>query len=356
MSIKKKSLRIFHGPGTIGGISYHLANWQKSKGIESQCIVYSDYGNRQLFDENLNIYKFPRIKRLKIQIKFLIKILKTYDLIHFCSDTTFLPYNIDLPILKIFRKKMVMTFCGSDIRLKEIHSKRNKYTNIYPYSKYHSDFKIILKLKFFNLFIDRFFAVREVYAYAKHCIPCSKITNKPWINNIGFDISKAKYNQPTNLKKEIISIVHAPSNLKVKGTKYVRKAISEVKKLGYKINYRELVGIPNQKVQEIISSSDIVIDQMLLGEAGTLCFEGMGLGKPVISYYPDELKSELYPDFPIFNANIDNLKDKIIELTNNEKLRFELGKKGRKFVLENLNYNKVQEEVLDEYRKIGFNI
>ena len=288
-NIKNKK-NIFHGPGTVCGIPYHLSRWQRTKGYKSKCIVFHDASNRQLHDLSLRTNEYNPFKRYFIRIRTLIEVLGNYDLIHFCSTDTFLPLNIDLPILKIFKKKLIMTFCGTDIRIKSIHAKRTQYVHHYHYSKFHTDYFIKLRMYWLNLFINRFFAIRELYSYAECCIPKSKIARTPWINNIGFDISTAKYNKPKENQPNIIKIVHAPSNPKVKGTFFIRKEISKIRKMGFKIEYIELIGVPNKKVQEIISEADIIIDQILLGETGTLCFEGMGLGKPVISYLPDNIK------------------------------------------------------------------
>ena len=246
-----------------------------------------------------------------------------------------------------------MTFCGTDIRIKSIHSKRTRYSHYCNYSKFHSDNLIKFRMYWLNLFINRFFAVRELYSYAISCIPKSKIAKTPWLNNLGFNISTAIYKKPKKIQPEVIKIVHAPSNPKVKGTFFIRKSIKKLKKMGFKIEYIELIGVPNDKVQKVISNADIVIDQILIGEISTLCFEGMGFGKPVISYLPDNIKKDHFPDCPIFNANIDNLIEKIIALINDPCLRYELGLEGEN-LLKIIWTMIIQKQVIEEYKKIGF--
>lgn len=356
MKIKRKKFlkRIFHGPGTIGAMGYHLSKWQRSNGYLSDCVVYSDDGNRQLYDINLNINNLNKLNKLKEKIKLLYKVIKTYDLIHFCSVNTFLPFNLDLPVLRLFRKKLIMTFCGTDIRLKSIHSKRNKYTHLYPYSKFHSDLIIQIRMIWCNFFINKFFAVRDLYPYANKCIPKSKIATKPWLNNIGFSTNSTIYKTPIENQPNFFKIVHAPSNPLVKGTKYIRNEINKLKHLGFEIEYIELIGVPNKKVQEIISDCDIVVDQILLGEIGTLSFEGMGLGKPVVAYLPERIKKEFLPKCPVVNATIENLAERLIDLMNDSSKRYKLSIKGREYVEENLNFEKLQLQIIKEYKKIGF--
>jgi Glycosyltransferase len=96
-----------------------------------------------------------------------------------------------------------------------------------------------------------------------------------------------------------------------------------------------------------------VVDQFLLAGIGTLAFEGMGLGKPVVSYLPDEIVQRYMPDCPVYNATIDNLADRLEELLNDPELRLELGRKGIAFVKKNLNYDKIQYGVLDIYRGLS---
>ncbi len=348
--IKKK--RIFHGPATIGGIAWYLAHWQRKKGILSDCIVYGDYGFRQLHHIKLNIRDHGFLRRQLVRIFLCFFCIVHYDIFHFYFAETLLPFNLDLPLLKLFRKKIVMTYCGSEIRLIKVEEKRNRYAHLLRISRDHPRFdqRKIFKMRWHNLWVDRFIAVRNLYAFAQTVIPKEKIKSRPWLN-LGVDLAKIPLEEDvtTNVIPEII---HAPSEKGIKGTVYVTKAIEELKKRDLKFKYRTLHGVPNNQVQEIIQNADIVVDQFLLGGIGTLAFEGMGMGKPVVGYVLESVIEEHMPDCPMFNANIDNLADRLETLIRDPELRLELGRKGIRFCAKNLDYETVQKEMLTIYEEL----
>jgi hypothetical protein len=122
-----KKLRIYHGPVNIGGIGRYLADWQRKKGVISDFIVWSDYTHRQNNHYNLHLDKAGRIRRIIRKLSFFLFCLFNYDLFDFYYARSFLPLNLDMPVLKMFGKKIVMTYCGMDVRLIEIERKRNPY-------------------------------------------------------------------------------------------------------------------------------------------------------------------------------------------------------------------------------------
>ena len=346
-NIKK---RIFHGPATVGGIGWHLAKWQREQGNVSDCIVYDDNGFRQLFDLNLKASGYQRIRRFFLRVSFFVFCLFRFDIFHFYSAVTFLPFNLDLPILKILGKRIVMTYCGSDIRLIYVVKKRNAYPDLFEIGKNNLkyDTRKKLMMRWHNLWIDRFTAIRELEDYALQIIPHKKLANEYWINNIGFD-SRGITNQINLVCNDIPIIVHAPSKKDIKGTEYVRKAIKSLRLRGVRFDYQELHGVSNSRVQEIIRDCDIVVDQFILGEIGTFAFEGMGFGKPVVAYLPKEIVDRCIPGCPVFNATIEDLADRLEKLINNPDLRLELGQKGMDFVEKHLDYEQIQRGVLEIY-------
>jgi len=124
----QKKMRVFHGPVNIAGIGRILADWQREKGAISDFITY--YSDSPITDSShfsLHLNRHGLFAAQIIAIFFFLRCLFKYDLFNFYSGKSFLPFNLDFPILRLFRKKIVMTYCGSDIRLLEIEKKRNPY-------------------------------------------------------------------------------------------------------------------------------------------------------------------------------------------------------------------------------------
>lgn len=343
-------MRIFHGPVNICNIGRHLADWQRKKGAISDFVTYQDYIITQESHLDLHLEEYSKLKRIVIKISFFITCLIKYDFFHFYYGGSFLPFNIDMPILRLFKKKIIMTYCGSEVRLIEVEKKRNPYSHLLKISrddpKYDRKKKFIMRWQ--RLWVNRFFAIRNIYASAIHVIPKHKVEKDIWVNNT-MDLDA--YRPHTYKTKEIPVLIHAPSEVGIKGTEYIEKAIEELKLKGYKFEYRRLQNVLNAEAQRIYKEeADIIIDQFILGGFGNLAVEAMYYGKPVLCYIIDEVKEKHYPDCPIVNANIDNLKEKIIWLIENPGERIRLGKEGRAFVEQHFDRKKINQKLWDMYQ------
>ena len=345
-------MKIYHGPTNIGGIGRYLADQERKAGYVSDFIIYQDFTTRQNSHVNLNIEKYSYINRKIILVIFFVFCLLKYDVFHFYFGATLLPLNFDLPLLKLFRKKVIMTYCGSDIRLIEVEINRNPYSHLLRFGLDDPKYDSIKKRKMHwqNLWVDKFFAVRDNFEHAKVVIPEHKIVKNIFIHNT---MDLGQYCPKRYETKAIPKLVHAPSEKGIKGTKYVENAINELKKEGYQFEYLELHKVANDEAQRIYrEEADVIIDQFILGSYGNLAIEAMYYGKPVMCYLCDDLIQKEFPDCPIVNANIDNLKEKISWLINNPEERIKIGKAGRLYVEKHCDRKKISHQLLEVYQSL----
>jgi glycosyltransferase involved in cell wall biosynthesis len=343
--------KIYHGPLNIGGIGGYISKYLRSKGYSSEFIVWYDFTMRYNHDHNLHIDSNNIVlKILKIFTNFL-KVSAKYDIFHFYGGKTLLPYGLDLPILKMIGKKTIMTYCGTESRLiSYVESKRNPYFYLLKIGHNHEkyDDRKVRMIKWHGFWCDKIIAIRDSYKNAIFVVNKNKVLDQPWIHNLGFNTDNLTKNIKTN---KIPIIIHSPSNPEIKGTKYIEKAINNMREKGLKFEYKRLEKIPNDIAQNIYKKSDIIIDQLLIGSFGTLAIEGMGYGKPVVCYIMDDIKDNYCPDCPIFNANINNIEERLTTLVKDSNLRIELGKKGVEFVkkyLDNATILKAMEKIYEE--------
>lgn len=90
-----------------------------------------------------------------------------------------------------------------------------------------------------------------------------------------------------------ITIAHAPSSLKIKGTQFVREAIASLQRKGFDIEYLELTGVSNRKVVELISRSHILVNELFGWSPGVLAVEGLQAGCLVVTRANDRLEPHL---------------------------------------------------------------
>ena len=222
-----------------------------------------------------------------------------------------LPYSIDLPILKLFRKKIIMSYYGSEVRLIKLQKEVNPYYSLLKIDDDHPKFdgRKIIMMKWHSCWVDKFIAARNLISSLKVCIPYRKIVEL-WAGNI-FAETQPQIRLSALKTNKIPIIVHAPSEINIKGTKYVRKSIRDLKKKGIKFIYKEITKVSHDEAFEVYKEADIIVDQLLLGSIGTLGLEVMHIGKPLVSFViQDDWEGDL-PELPICNANIDNLTQKL---------------------------------------------
>ncbi len=346
----QRQICILHGMSNIAGIGRYLAEWQRSHGAIADLLVYEDNNFFMNSHFSLHINSYPRIKRIFIKLFVLLLALAKYNIFHFYFGNTILPYNIDLPILKLFGKKIIMTYCGSDIRLIEVEKQRNPYCHFmsFPKNSFKLDKKKKRMMRWQNYWVDIFIAPRLLYKNAIQIIPPEKVIKDLWIHNL-MDIGLY---HPTFSTHEVPLIVHAPSNPEIKGSVYVKRAIEELQMQGYQFKYLHLENKPHSEVINIIrDKADIIIDQLLLGGFGTLAIEGMYYGKPVCGYILDSLLQEI-PDLPIVNCTIENLAEKLAWLIEHPEERIRIGKAGRAFVEQHFDINNINSKLWQIYLKL----
>ncbi|RAP27588.1 hypothetical protein DID74_00360 [Candidatus Marinamargulisbacteria bacterium SCGC AG-333-B06] len=224
---------------------------------------------------------FKIYKRIYILIKkaLFFKHLFQYDYIIYIWNTTLLPFKLDLFLLKIFRKKFLVMFCGDDIRYRPIHINiQEKEYNLFLY-------KGINKNKFINHYGIHVKFFKSLY----HSLWTTYLTNKiistpdqstflknpyyqfysPHVNN------KIKsLNSPKHKDNKKIYIVHAPSDRIVKSSSYIIDTVNSIINTNSNVEFILLENLTNNKVLEILNKSHILIDQVGVW-AARLALEGL---------------------------------------------------------------------------------
>jgi len=380
----KSQLRIFHGPYNVAGIGGHLAEAERERGYASKFIVYKANKLIHNHDDNIDFTNNHLFKRfIHVPFYFFWKCVFNFDLFHFYFGKSLLMFNLDLPILRLFGKKIIMTYCGSEVRLVgKVESKRNPYVKHIQFSTssttkkiWASNFFLIQWIKWIflfqydipkydtrkqmmmwwqNLFIHKFFAYRDLYASVLTVIPKEKVIKDVFINNIGIASSeKLKFEEPKQNEKVVI--VHAPTNKLGKGTAFIEKSLEELKKRGVEFEYLEIYRMSHPEVLGLLKDkADIVIDQVLVGSFASLAIEAMYFGKPVVCYILKDIENEFHGDLPIYNSNLDNLTDNLQELVVNRDLRISIGKKGIKYLNKYYNKGKIIDETINIYKSLYY--
>lgn len=344
--MQSKELKIFIGPTEIGKIGGTLASAFRDKGVK--VTVVRDNANPfqagMMYDQTIRSGGLNKLQKGLMRLSLFIKTFFQYNAFIFLFGQTLLPFNLDLPFLKLFRKKTIMWFLGSDIISYEAVERTIKKTGIkycQSESRKESSERIRRKIRM----------IRKIEKYVDHIIADPTIAHLLKRDYIGkdaesgihmpMDIINIRYNDVPNPKPIII---HAPSNEGKKGTTYILDAIQRLEKDGYSFDFRLCKDMPNTQVREMLSEGDIAVDQLFSVAAGLFAVEAMAAGCAVLGGNIPELSG--ISNLPIIHTDTTNIYDNLKLLIENPDLRQELGRKGRRYAERYHDHTKIADDIL----------
>lgn len=366
--VKRKKLRILHLPIAILYQPYLLTRGLRKRGHKADYMAYnlsqdalwlmqglSDF-NFKIFPSEKNFFN-KILNFLKI-ISFFVWSIFNYDIYHFHSGYTFSCCRrgglnfLDIKILRLFRKKIVFQWWGCDIRIRELDEK-------YKYNcceacvqeirqKCDSELKYKL-IAFTKKYGDLNLTTADLLVMFPHMKPLNAAIDANLWKPLPIDEVPKKFLLP---KTDNLQIYHSFGNSErrgdVKGSSFIEKAVEELKKEGYKVEFLFFDKVPNLDLRYYQAYADICVEALRQGCYGLTAIECMAMGKPVIGYIRENVLKISSPNLPIVNANPDNIKEVLRRLIENRELREEIGQQSREFVLREHDL-KVVAKKLEEY-------
>lgn len=118
---------------------------------------------------------------------------------------------------------------------------------------------------------------------------------------------------PTFSLQRPMRVVHAPSDRKTKGTRYVTDAIEALQRDGLPIELQLIEGMSHEQALAAYRGADILLDQLLTGWYGGLAVECMAMGVPALAYVDqrdlDRVPADMAEAMPVMDIRVDNTAD-----------------------------------------------
>ncbi len=361
--------RVFIGVCEIAGYYGQLTRGLREKGYNVTFVGgnWHPFGYKQSKEKQnwlVAFYEKIRIQRARTSRKKIIKklfyigcseVAKTlmfvwaimkHDTFIFGFGTSFFPRNLDLPVLKLLRKRVICNIGhGSDARPPYIDGAY--LSNNGEHLGFDSLYRQTKRISSRCLFIGKY---ADVVVGAPLT---SQFLNVKYVNHfqIGLPFKKEDSQNESSLKSGAVRILHSPSHPQGKGTPKIRDTINSLKKKGYDIKWVEVIGQPNSVVLEELSLCDFVVDQLYSDTpmAG-FATEAAWFGKPaVVGGYGWELLKKVIPPgmFPPSQiCHPDHLEEAIEQLIADEKYRTDLGNEAYRFVREKWSVQQIAERYI----------
>lgn len=359
----KQHPRIFIGLRELSGYYHHLKKGMDALGVDSVFVNLNgnpfQYGEDKnpafintlnRFSQKIGMLFFGNWALRVIWVAFLQNIISLFllpwvifrfDVFIFASNSTFF-FFLDLPLLKLFRKKIIYVFHGSEARPAYLNGyviKDDRLRSVLTCIVVARIQKIMISI------IDRF---------ADHVInipPQAYFHSRPfiswWMIGVPHDVKNMLTSPPSRRESpRAVRILHAPSKPEPKGTAVIRQAVESLRRKGYAIDYVEITGRPNAEVLQELSLCDFIVDEIYSDTPmAVFATEAAFAGKPAVvgSYYVDRIKDDLPFDKmpPSMFCHPDHLEASMEKLTADQAFREALGNKARDFVMTNWTAVKV---------------
>jgi glycosyltransferase involved in cell wall biosynthesis len=234
----------------------------------------------------------------------------------------------ELWLLKRLGKKVVIVVNGDDLRSRGLFIEQMKAAGLLQHAKYAA-----MDL---DLYREREEAKRRkasiIERYADHIFArpnaAQFLTKDYHLFWVPLDLRTVEFSIRND---DPPLVIHAPSDNKIKGTKYVLEAVEKLRSEGYRFRFELCQNIRNIDVRKSLTSSQIAIDQIILPGYGLFAIEAMASGNAVIgSAVPGY--NGFADDMPVLTTTPDTIYENLKTLLENPHFRTDLAVRGRRWV------------------------
>ena len=285
--------RIFIGPSEIAGQYRNLALAMLEQDVD--CNYYTFYqhefnygaeiGSSRIPEWMRKIHKFGKkgtvVRRILslglfefLRVIFFASHFHKYDVFYFGFGVSLLRWNIDLPILRMFNKKIIANLShGSDMTPKYLDGALMDADMTMPSTR-----KLVKSTFAMRKCIRRFERNADVIIGSP--LSSSFLSHKPYIDIIRLGRTCQAQNQPsvdnlgiteiqpefgvikTKDTSEPLHFMHIPSHSPGKGTSVIREVMDKIVVEYPFVKYTELSGLSNKEVLSNLADADLLVDQV----------------------------------------------------------------------------------------------
>jgi glycosyltransferase involved in cell wall biosynthesis len=333
-------MRVLHAPIEISGQASLSVRGLRACGVEADLFAAPhSFG-----------YEPPDIVRPTSRPAYLraaLGALRSYDVYHFGFGSSFSPRSlrlVDARALRWAKRRVVVEFHGSDVRMPSLEAHRNPYyvrhegeedlgaeTTMRRWSAVTGGHAITCD-HHLDLFVGRHF---EHIHHVAHRVDTHRLTPHPPRAQVGVPV-----------------VAHAPSHLAVKGTAHLRRALEELHAQGAAFEYVELRGKSHAEMLREMERADLVVDQLCAGAHGAISVEAMSLAKPVICYMLPEYAAGMPADCPIIDADPVTIRAVLARWLADGAMRRDRGLASRAYAERHHDIRVVARRLIDVYESL----
>lgn len=329
---------------------FMLSRKMRERGIKSEYMAVSaesgwlKLGERG-YDYNVKVGPLYAIYGPFLIMRYLWKILREYDVIHYHFGSVLTREGRELPFLKEMGKLIVFHYRGCDLRQKSVNMRLNPDLNCckecdYPDGACENEIqrkRLDLARKYGDLFFVTTPDLLDFMPEAEHI---------PFIAPVGVDMDAIT---PVERDRSLFRVVTSSNHDGVDGTAHVRDAVERLKAEGHRIELVEVRKAPYEKALAVYKSADVYAGKLLMGCYNNANIECMMMGVPCMSYVRREYMEGLFAGAPIIVSRPDNIYDRLREYIGKRGELAAIGARGKEYVKRMHNPDKIVDMIIARY-------
>ena len=218
------------------------------------------------------------------------------DLFVFTGHDSLLWRNLDLPLLRLLRKRVVWVFLGSDHRPPYLNGKRVRESLAAGESGY---LQMAERTRAFATIVRRIERRADVVVAMS---ASAQLHTRSFVHLLAIGIPHAgerEQPEPPATSRRVpgapVRVLHSPSD-PAKGSEAIQRCVAGLAADGLPLEYREITGRPHAEVLDAIVDSDLVVDQLYSDSPlAVFATEAGYRGRAAIvgGYYADEIADDV---------------------------------------------------------------
>lgn len=270
-----------------------------------------------------------------------------FDVVHFHFARTLvgtaggLPWFWDLPVWAALGARIVLTFHGSDIRLRSHHLATDEWS-FYRYADIPCDEDLVAaRLEVLLAYADAT-TVGSVLdlPYVPGAVVVPKVVDLAGLPDAPL-AGTAAGRPPV--------VAHAPSLRATKGTDMILAGLDRLRARGVEFELDLVEGVTHGEALARMARADVVVEKLLGGDAGMTSLEAMAMGKVAVARIRPEVRAHA-PDVPVVDADPTTFVDVMADLLAAPERLASLGTRGREHVTRHHAPAVVAERLVGLYR------
>jgi glycosyltransferase involved in cell wall biosynthesis len=301
-------------------------------------IVLSEIKGKNVFTKGI-LGKIWRSLHARVSCTLIFfRALLTCQVFYYNTGGNILPFRLDYILIRLFKKKLVIVFLGSEIRHWYLYKKEIEKMGFGE--MFATCIEAYKNQKFSNYF-DKLERVKAAETYANLILSqpgYGQLQTKPYMR-VTVGLYLPDYNFVISSRRRPL-IVHAPTARGIKGTEYIIDAVNRLNLEGYEFDFKLIENMANHDLIKLLENSDIVIDELNSDTIGVLSTEAMATGNAVLTGYLSDFVKVPIP-CPVINSNRFNIYENLKKLLIDEEYRKQLSTQGRVYVETHHNIEKI---------------